>query len=101
MERRFDDRLFYFCILRFYGCCRSYFDPRQQNRTPYSFSMKKTFVLVVLFVLPIVAYLFFASGVNNFGRLPVLTSGVSELPQNEDGIMLQDHITVLGFWVRP
>ena len=30
--------------------------------------MKKTFVLVVLFILPIVAYLFFASGINNFGK---------------------------------
>jgi len=31
--------------------------------------MKKNIVLFVLFILPIVAYLFFASGVNNFDKL--------------------------------
>ena len=35
--------------------------------------MKKTVVLGVLFILPLVVYLFFASGVNNFGKLPTLT----------------------------
>lgn len=59
--------------------------------------MKKTFVLVVLFVLPIVAYLFFASGVNNFGKLPILTKNISEARFNEDNIRFTDHITVLGF----
>lgn len=59
--------------------------------------MKKTLVLLVLFVLPIVAYLFFASGVNNFGRLPVLTEGVMELPSTPEGATFQDRITVLGF----
>ena len=41
--------------------------------------MKKTFVLVVLFILPIVAYLFFASGVNNFGKLATLTENVDDI----------------------
>ena len=58
--------------------------------------MKKTFVLVVLFILPIVAYLFFASGINNFGKLPVLTENVPELPFSET-VRLQDKITILGF----
>jgi len=34
--------------------------------------MKKTVVLGVLFILPLVVYLFFASGVTNFGKLPTL-----------------------------
>lgn len=34
--------------------------------------MKKTVVLGVLFILPLVVYLFFASGVTNFGKLPIL-----------------------------
>jgi hypothetical protein len=59
--------------------------------------MKKTFVLVVLFVLPIVAYLFFASGVNNFGKLPILTENISEAQFNDEDIRFTDHITVLGF----
>ncbi len=59
--------------------------------------MKKIFVLVVLFILPLVAYLFFASGVNNFGKLPILTEGVLDIPENIDKITLEDKITVLGF----
>ena len=59
--------------------------------------MKKTFVLVVLFVLPIVAYLFFASGVTNFGRLPILTEGILEIPKGTDDIGFANKITVLGF----
>ncbi|NQZ43748.1 MAG: hypothetical protein HRT65_05505 [Flavobacteriaceae bacterium] len=59
--------------------------------------MKKTLVLIVLFILPLVAYLFFASGVNNFGRLPTLSEGVVELPANADNHALEGNITVLGF----
>lgn len=58
--------------------------------------MKKTFVLVVLFVLPIVAYLFFASGVTNFGKLSQLTKNVEEL-HFSDQTQFKDKITVLGF----
>jgi len=58
--------------------------------------MKKPFVLIVLFVLPIVAYLFFASGVNNFGRLPVLTENVEELNFSKE-VRFKDKISVLGF----
>lgn len=59
--------------------------------------MKKTFVLLVMFVLPLVAYLFFASGVNNFGRLPILTSGVSEINAFSGKTLLKENISVLGF----
>jgi hypothetical protein len=59
--------------------------------------MKKTFVLVVLFILPLVAYLFFASGVNNFGRLPTLTERIADLDNMETEVRLQDKITILGF----
>ena len=41
--------------------------------------MKKYLILIVLFVLPLVAYLFFASGINNFAKLPVLTENIEEL----------------------
>lgn len=54
---------------------------------------QKRFVLFVLFVIPLVAYLFFASGINNFGRLPV----VSSTPFEAQGIELDQKITILGF----
>ncbi|MBT8264326.1 MAG: hypothetical protein HKN52_01565 [Eudoraea sp.] len=59
--------------------------------------MKKTFVLIVLFVLPLVAYLFFASGVNNFGILPTLTENIEDISGLDSTITLQDKITILGF----
>ncbi|WP_097046645.1 hypothetical protein [Flagellimonas pacifica] len=59
--------------------------------------MKKAFVLVVLFIFPLVAYLFFASGVNNFGRLPVLTENISNLERFDTNVSLDGKITILGF----
>lgn len=59
--------------------------------------MKKAFVLVVLFILPIVAYLFFASGIHNFGKLPILTTNISEFTNSNTDVRLGDKITVLGF----
>ncbi|QCX01194.1 hypothetical protein FGM00_14135 [Aggregatimonas sangjinii] len=59
--------------------------------------MKKTLVLVVLFVLPIVVYLFFLSGTTNFGKLAVLTENIGEIPSSDDDITLNEKITVLGF----
>ena len=65
-------------------------------------SFKKYFVLFILFVFPIVIYLFFASGKNNFALLPVLTPSVDDVRQWEtlsgDTVQLLEHITVLGFW---
>ena len=59
--------------------------------------MKKTFVLVILFVFPIVVYLFFASGVTNFGKLPVLTESISDVSDMSDTVSLKNKITILGF----
>ena len=59
--------------------------------------MKKTIVLVILFIFPIVAYLFFASGVNNFGKLPILTENIEEVNQTDKPVILKDKITILGF----
>ncbi|MDT0605659.1 hypothetical protein [Croceitalea rosinachiae] len=59
--------------------------------------MKKKLVLIVLFIFPLVAYLFFASGVNNFGRLPILTEQISDITKLDGTATLQDKITVLGF----
>ena len=64
--------------------------------------MKKFFVLGVLFILPLVAYLFFASGVHNFAKLPVLTKSIGSISAftSLDGkapVLLTDKITILGF----
>jgi hypothetical protein len=63
---------------------------------------KKYAVLSVLFIFPIVIYLFFASGKNNFALLPSLTPDVDELSQwetlNGEPVQLDRRITVLGFW---
>lgn len=63
--------------------------------------MKKFFVIFVLFALPLGAYLFFASGVNNFARLPVLSSQLYALEEFESSegnkISFEDNITILTF----
>ena len=65
-------------------------------------AFKKYSVLSVLFIFPIVIYLFFASGKNNFALLPTLTPDVNELSQwetlNGEPVQLDRRITVLGFW---
>ena len=63
---------------------------------------KKYFVLCILFIFPIVIYLFFASGKNNFALLPVLTEDVNEIKSfktlSGEKILLEDKISILGFW---
>ena len=65
--------------------------------------MKKFFVIFVLFALPLGAYLFFASGVNNFARLPVLTREIYQLESfrslegAKEEISFDGKITILGF----
>ncbi|WP_306013686.1 MULTISPECIES: hypothetical protein [unclassified Allomuricauda] len=60
--------------------------------------MKKKIVLGILFILPVVVYLFFASGVNNFGRLPILTENVMDVSQMDPTHQMKGRITVLGFF---
>ncbi|WP_281226868.1 hypothetical protein [Flavobacterium aquiphilum] len=63
--------------------------------------MKKNIVLFVLFILPIVAYLFFASGVNSFTKLPVITPKIPDLGEwkslKGETVSLDNKITILGF----
>jgi len=63
--------------------------------------MKKNIVLFVLFVLPIVAYLFFASGVNSFTKLPIITPKVSDFSDwkslKNEKVSLDGKISILGF----
>lgn len=63
--------------------------------------MKKLFVIVVLFALPLVAYLFFASGVNHFARLPILTEKLYGLENFEtaknEQLSFENNISILAF----
>ncbi len=57
---------------------------------------KKRFVLIALFVFPLLFFLILSTGINNFKKLPTLTNTVS-LHVLEDSISLSDHVTVLCF----
>ena len=62
----------------------------------------KKLVLGLLFVFPLVVYLFFASGKNNFAKLPVLSERVNEIQGfeylSDTNVSLKDHITIMGYW---
>jgi hypothetical protein len=64
--------------------------------------MKKFLVLTILFILPITVYIFFASGKDNFAKLPVLTNEIQDLTSfrtaDGDSVKFKDQITVLGFY---
>ncbi|MEK8178718.1 hypothetical protein WMW71_00065 [Flavobacterium buctense] len=64
--------------------------------------MKKNLVLFILFILPIVAYLFFASGVNSFITLPTITPTIPNVDAQwksleDKKVTLDAKITILGF----
>jgi len=63
--------------------------------------MKKNLVLFVLFILPIVAYLFFASGINSFAKLPTITKSIPDINswKTLEGkpVTLTGKISILGF----
>lgn len=71
--------------------------------------MKKKLVLIALFVLPVVAYLFFSSGVYNFAKLPTKTVEVADVDEfalrevkvpghsTDEPLTLQDRITLVGY----
>ena len=62
---------------------------------------KKNLILGLLFVCPIIIYLFFATGVYNFSALPVVSHNVKEVSAFKnlkgDKVQLKDKLTVLGF----
>ena len=64
--------------------------------------IQKNFVLSVLFIFPVVIYLFFASGKNNFAKLPVLTNEINDLSDFKTHmggpVKLDNHITILCYW---
>ena len=64
-------------------------------------SIQKYLILSFLFFVPIFIYIFLASGINNFAKLPILTTNVLDIENingNKNGITLKDNISILGFW---
>ena len=65
-------------------------------------AFKKFLVLGILFVFPLVIYLFFASGINNFARLPILTEEVNEIKDwstlRGENHQFDKKISIVGFW---
>jgi len=59
--------------------------------------MKKYIVLAILFVFPLAVYLFFASGVNHFAKLPVLTQDIDEVAEYSE-FQFEDRISILAFF---
>ena len=61
---------------------------------------KKRLVLAILFILPLVAYLFFSSGINNFAKLPKLKNNISTLEHLSEGstVDFEKKITLLSFF---
>lgn len=71
--------------------------------------MKKKLVLISLFVLPVVIYLFFSSGVYNFAKLPIKSFQVGNVDQftlreikvpgysTDEPLTLNDRITLVGY----
>ena len=64
--------------------------------------LKKYLVLGILFILPITVYLFFASGVNQFAKLPKLGDAdvvlTGFLDSEGSALSTKDKITILGFF---
>lgn len=64
--------------------------------------MKNKLVLILLFILPIITYLIFASAKHNSLFLPILSENNTEIPKewkslSGDNVELKNKITVLGF----
>lgn len=65
---------------------------------------KKYLILGVLFILPLLAYMFFAKGVNNFSRLPTINENALAInaftDTKGDSITLKNNISIISFFGR-
>lgn len=64
--------------------------------------MKKNIVLTTLFILPILIFFYFYFSVNNYVKLPIITTNVPEINYkwetlNRKKVVLENKITVLSF----
>ena len=59
--------------------------------------MKKTAVLLALFILPLVFYIFLSKGIYHYSNLPILTDEVNEVIGANETELLKDHLTIVCF----
>jgi hypothetical protein len=73
----------------------------QDNKIKKTSAASKYSVLVILFALPLVAYLFFLQGKHNFDTLPVMVEEIGTLEnfRTLDGeqLQLKDSVTIINF----
>jgi len=64
--------------------------------------MKKFWILFSLFIVPLLFYIFLASGINNFEKLPIVTKNISDISnfKNNDNktFSLNNKVSVLCFF---
>ena len=62
---------------------------------------KKIWVLIVLFIAPLIFYIFLLTGTNNFAKLPVVTENIGNVShfktQDSTVISLDGKISILCF----
>lgn len=60
---------------------------------------KKRFILVALFIFPLLFFLLLATGINNFTTLPVLSSGITDIKEIDSTktLTMRNKVTVLCF----
>lgn len=65
--------------------------------------MRKVFVLIVLFALPVTIYIIFGTAVHHFVHLPILTEKIDNIDQfqvarEQEDIQFEDFVSVLCFY---
>lgn len=58
---------------------------------------KKRFVLIALFVFPLLFFLFLSTGINKFEKLPTLTERATDILPNDAKVTFSNKVTVLCF----
>lgn len=60
-------------------------------------SNRNRIVLAILFIVPLIFYLFLSSGINNFAKLPVVTKTVVDISNIDDKNTFQKKISIVCF----
>jgi len=60
-------------------------------------SKRNRIVLAILFIVPLIFYLFLSSGINNFAKLPVVTTSVIDVSNIDKNLSFQKNISIVVF----
>jgi hypothetical protein len=58
---------------------------------------KKSIVLFLLFIFPLICFLILSTGKNNFSKLPIVTKNVVDVSEITAKITFKDHISIVCF----